>query len=148
MIHVHRSTTRVARPIDEVFEFFSNAANLEMITPPELKFRILTPSPIPMREGTRIDYELRLMGVPFRWETLISTWDPPHRFVDEQLKGPYKTWIHTHTFSSDEGGTLIEDEVRWALPFFPFGQVAYPLVSRQVRAIFGHRDTAIRGMFG
>ena len=148
MIHVHRSTTRVARPIEEVFAFFSDAANLEMITPPQLRFRILTPSPIPMHEGTRIDYELRLLGIPFRWETLISTWDPPHRFVDEQLAGPYRTWVHTHTFTSCDGGTLIEDEVRWSLPLFPFGQVAYPFVARQVRRIFTYRESAINGLMG
>jgi ligand-binding SRPBCC domain-containing protein len=148
VIHVHRSSTRVARPIEEVFAFFSDAANLELITPPQLRFRILTPSPIPMHEGTRIDYELRLMGIPFRWETLISTWDPPHRFVDEQLAGPYRTWVHTHTFTSCDGGTLIEDEVRWSLPFFPFGQVAYPFVARQVRGIFAYRESAINGLMG
>ena len=147
MEHVFRSTTRVARPLDEVFEFFSNAANLEAITPPELRFRILTPSPIAMREGTRIDYELRLMGVRFKWQTLITVWDPPHRFVDEQLSGPYRQWIHTHTFASDGAGTLIEDEVRWRLPMFPFGQVAHPLVSRQIRRIFEHREKTIRAMF-
>ena len=148
MIHVFRTTTRVKSPLEDVFEFFSNAANLEAITPPELRFRILTPSPIAMKEGTRIDYQLSLMGVKFKWETLISVWDPPHRFVDEQLRGPYRQWIHTHTFSEDGAGTLIEDEVRWSLPLFPFGPVAQPLVARQIRRIFEHRERTIRAQFG
>ncbi len=146
MIHTLRASTLIKRPRAEVFEFFSDPVNLERITPPELRFRILTPSPIEMREGLHIDYELRLMGVPFRWETLISTWEPPHRFVDEQLRGPYARWVHTHTFKDDPAGTLIEDEVQWSLPLFPFGQVAYPIVSRQVARIFQHREQTIHDL--
>ena len=143
MTHVFRAATRVPRPRADVFEFFSDPGNLERITPPQLRFRILASSPIAMRAGTRIDYELSLMGVRFQWETLISVWDPPYQFVDEQMRGPYKSWVHTHTFKEDPVGTIIEDEVRWSLPVFPFGQVAYPFVSRQVRAIFEYREKAI-----
>lgn len=146
MIHTFRASTRVQKPIAKVFEFFSNPANLERITPAQLRFRILTPLPIEMRTGTLIDYELKLMGVGFNWKTLISAWNPPHRFVDEQLKGPYKTWIHTHTFKADGGATIIEDEVRWSLPLFPFGQVAYPVVARQVAGIFEHREKTIHAL--
>lgn len=146
MIHTFRATTHIALPRAEVFEFFSDPANLERITPPQLRFRILTPAPIAMHAGTLIDYELSLMGVPFKWQTLISKWEPPFQFVDEQLKGPYKTWIHTHTFEEDRAGTIIHDEVRWSLPLFPFGQVAYPLVARQVAGIFKHREKTIHAL--
>ena len=144
--HVLRTSTRIALPRGQVFEFFSAAANLERITPPELRFRILTPSPIAMRAGTRIDYELRLAGIRFAWETLISTWDPPNMFVDEQMRGPYAKWVHTHTFKEDGAGTLIEDEVRWALPLYPLGQIAYPIVALQLKRIFTHREKAIRAL--
>jgi ligand-binding SRPBCC domain-containing protein len=146
MIHTLRAETRITRPRTEVFEFFSDPANLERITPPELRFSILTPSPVPMHAGARIEYELKLMGMKFGWETLISTWDPPFRFVDEQVRGPYALWVHTHTFREDPAGTIIEDEVRWKLPLFPLGQVAYPIVSRQLARIFAYRERTIHAL--
>lgn len=145
--HVLRARTSVARPLAEVFDFFAAADNLERITPPELRFRITTAGPIAMREGARIDYELRLFGVPFRWETLISTWDPPYRFVDEQLRGPYAQWVHTHTFREHAGVTEIEDEVRYRLPFAPFGDAAAFVVRRQLARIFEHRRRTIAAIF-
>jgi len=104
------------RPPEEVFPFFGNAANLDAITPPWLDFRILTPPPIVMREGALIDYRLRVRGLPLRWRTRISAWQPPHRFVDEQLRGPYRQWIHEHTFEPRDGGTLARDVVQYAVP--------------------------------
>lgn len=100
-----------ARPIDEVFAFFADAFNLEQITPPWLHFHVITPAPIPMRAGTLIDYKLRLHGIPIRWRSEITAWEPPFFFVDEQRKGPYRLWHHEHRFESRDGGTLVTDHV-------------------------------------
>ena len=145
-MRLHRFTAETTLPLPRatVFPFFSAAENLERITPAELRFRIVTPYPIEMREGARIVYSLRLFGVPFEWETLISRWDPPNEFVDEQTRGPYRTWIHQHRFSDAGDGTRITDEVTYSLPLFPLGELAAPLVALQVRRIFRYREGAIR----
>lgn len=104
-------------PPEKLFPFFADAGNLNAITPPWLHFQIVTPRPIVMREGTLIDYRLRVHRVPLRWRTRINVWQPPHRFVDEQIRGPYRLWIHEHTFEPRAGGTLARDHVRYAVPF-------------------------------
>jgi len=146
--HVLRTSMTLARPRHEVFAFFAEAANLERITPPELRFRIVTPLPIEMGVDTRIDYRLRLWGIPFRWRTRIARYEPCDLFVDEQIEGPYRLWVHTHRFRDVPGGTGIEDEVRWALPLPPLGELARPLVARQLDRIFRHRQEAIRRILG
>jgi ligand-binding SRPBCC domain-containing protein len=142
-------TTRLPGPPESHFPFFSEAANLSRITPPELGFRILTPAPIAMAECTLIDYRIGLWGLPMRWRTRIASWDPPHVFADEQIKGPYKRWFHTHAFAADgEGGTIMTDSVEFALPLEPFSRIARPLVEWQVRRIFTFRDQALRRALG
>lgn len=103
-------------PLAEVFPFFADAFNLERLTPPWLRFRVLTPAPIRMAPGARIDYRLKVRGVPLRWRSEITVWDPPRRFVDEQRRGPYRLWHHEHAFSQKDGGTLVADRVQYAAP--------------------------------
>lgn len=139
---------RVPYPVDEVFAFFSQAANLQRITPPTLNFQILTPTPLRMREGALIDYTLRIWGLPIHWRTLITNYDPPHRFVDEQIKGPYVFWHHTHSFRADDDGTVIGDEVRYVLPFGPLGRLLHTAyVRRDLARIFDYREDVIAQIF-
>lgn len=136
-IHTLHREQRLAGTPEEVFPFFADAHNLEAITPPSLRFRIVTPAPIELGVGTFIQYALRIRGLPVRWDTLIQAWDPPHRFVDVQVRGPYRLWHHTHTFRDDgAGGTVMADTVRWASPF---GRLTSRLVAREVEAIFAFR---------
>ena len=147
--HRLQTTLHLPLPRPEVFAFFADAANLGRITPPELNFTILTPPPIVMGAGTRIDYRLSLFGLPFRWQTLISSWEPPELFVDEQLTGPYRRWVHRHSFSAlADGGTRMEDEVLYELPIPPFGEVTHPLVRRQLERIFAYRHQAVLQLLG
>lgn len=143
---VLETRVEIARPRLEVFDFFSRAENLGRITPPELAFRILTPLPVEMREGARIDYRIGLFGVPMTWKTLITAWEPPHRFADLQMQGPYAYWHHTHTFEETATGTLMRDHVEYRLPLAPLGNVALPLIRLQLARIFAYREGAIRRM--
>lgn len=139
-IHVLHREQRLPGTPEDVFPFFADAHNLEAITPPLLRFRIVTPGPIAMRVGTLIQYRLRLRGMPISWLTSIQRWEPPHVFVDQQIRGPYALWHHTHTFVDDgEGRTRMTDTVRYALPFSPVGELAMPLVRRDLDAIFDFR---------
>lgn len=148
-VHTLRHETWIPRPVEEVFEFFSSARNLAEITPPFLRFNVLTPEPVQMRAGTLLDYKLRVRGLPIRWRTEIIEWDPPHGFRDIQLRGPYKLWDHSHRFEARDGGTWMEDEVRYELPFGVLGEIARVLmVKRDVEAIFEYRSRKIRELFG
>lgn len=144
MDHVFEAELELPVPLTSVFPFFADAANLERITPPELGFSILTPLPIAMGEGALIEYRIRLFGLPLRWTTLITAWDPPHRFVDEQLSGPYALWVHTHSFVERGSSTVIYDHVRYRLPLSPLGDIALPLVKRQIGRIFAYREKAVK----
>ena len=139
----------VPRPLPEVFEFFSRAENLETLTPPWLRFRILTPKPIEMRQGTTIAYQLRVRGIPIRWQSKIEVWHPPSEFVDAQVKGPYKQWRHTHRFQEIEGGVRIVDIVNYSLPFGPVGRLVHRLqVAADLAKIFDYREQQVRLLVG
>ena len=133
------------RPREEIFPFFAEARNLEAITPPWLKFEVLTPAPIAIRAGAIIDYRIRVHGIPIRWRTEIAEWNPPHGFVDVQLRGPYTLWHHTHTFEERDGGTLCGDCVRYR----PRGGalINWLFVRRDVERIFAYRQQRLREIF-
>jgi uncharacterized protein len=140
---------QVPRPLPEIFEFFSQAENLEVLTPPWLNFKILYVRPQPVQQGTLIDYSLRVHGIPLRWTSEIVEWEPPHRFVDLQLRGPYKLWRHEHRFEPRDGGTLIADTINLALPLGFLGRLAYRIkVRSDVQEIFAFREKKIRALFG
>jgi ligand-binding SRPBCC domain-containing protein len=129
---------------EDVFGFFADALNLERITPDWLGFRVLTPGPIVMKRGTLIEYRLRLHGVPIRWLTRIEVWEPPVRFVDVQVRGPYRLWHHTHSFERQGDGTRIRDTVRYSLPYGPLGELARRVfVARDLARIFDFRQEAV-----
>lgn len=141
-MHVLRREQRLEAPPEAVFPFFADARNLEAITPPLLRFRLLTPEPIAMGVGTFLQYALRLHGVPVRWDTLIQEWEPPARFVDVQVRGPYRLWHHTHELVALEGGaaTLMRDTVGYSVGFGALGELARrALVVRDLEAIFAFR---------
>jgi len=144
-VHTFKAELWLLERRDAVFSFFADARNLEAITPPWVNFAILTPEPIDMRTGARIDYRLRVHGFPLRWITEISAWDPPYRFVDRQLRGPYRRWIHTHTFEEKDGGTLCHDAVEYAVPGGRF--INWLLVRRDVEKIFAYRQQALSDRF-
>jgi len=134
---------RVAVPPETAFGFFADAVNLEPMTPPWLRFEVTTPGEISMGAGALLDYRLRLHGVPIRWRTRIVSWEPPRRFVDVQLKGPYALWEHTHEFAADGDGCVMTDRVRYAIPFGPLGVLAQRLfVRRDLERIFDFRRDA------
>jgi len=135
-------------PIEKVFSYFSNPANLQEITPKYLNFNIKTQPPFNMSAGQLFEYRLRVRGIPINWTSLISSYDPPYGFIDEQIKGPYSTWHHTHTFKSQDGGTLIVDEVQYSLPFGFIGRIVHYLwVKRDLAAIFKYRQKVIAKNF-
>ena len=135
----------VEQPRERVFEFFADARQLERITPPLLNFKILTPMPIEMKAGLLLDYQIRIRKIPIKWQTEISVWEPPHRFVDQQLKGPYRLWHHEHTFEELDGHTLVKDRVR----YMPIGGALmnWLFVQRDLTNIFRYRQRQIAAFF-
>jgi ligand-binding SRPBCC domain-containing protein len=134
----------VPGPLESVFTFFSEARNLEALTPPWLHFEVLTPEPIDIHTGTVIEYRLRLRGIPLHWISLIEEWEPGRRFVDRQLRGPYRMWHHTHEFEAHPDGTLVRDRVRYEIPFGPLGALAHAtVVRRDLARVFDYRHRAI-----
>ena len=141
----HRSEQWLPRPLDEVFPFFTDARNLEELTPSWLRFDVVTPEPIPMAVGTTIDYRLAWRGIPLRWTSEIAAWEPPHRFIDRQIRGPYRLWHHEHRFEEFENGTNVIDEVDYAVWG---GAIANRLgVARDIEKIFAYRTARLKEIF-
>lgn len=138
----------IPKKVEEVFSFFSQAKNLEVLTPPWLKFHVEAISTSSMREGTTIDYRLKIHGIPVNWQSLISDWVPNQRFVDEQTKGPYAKWHHTHSFKAYRGGTLMKDHVRYRIPLGGFGKLLGGVfVRKDIEKIFTYRRQKIGEVF-
>ncbi len=147
-IYTLTRTQFVPKPLYKVFGFFSKPENLEILTPDNIRFQILTPSPLMMKEGSVLDYAITIFGLPVRWTTMITQYDSPHTFVDIQLHGPYSYWHHTHTFTETLGGTIIQDTVKYSLPFGFIGVLAHGVViRRQLENIFTHRGEIIDTIF-
>jgi hypothetical protein len=147
-------TSRITRsqfinqPVEKVFEFFNTPENLGKLTPPEMSWRILTPKPLRMSVGKIFDYSIRLFGVPMTWKSIITDFDPPYSFVDEQLTGPYRFWHHSHVFEKANGGTLVKDEVHYLVPLGIFGRILEVLfIKRQLKRIFDFRREALKKHF-
>ncbi len=147
-MHVLVSETKLYASLDDVFAFFSNAENLNEVTPPEVFFKIITPLPIAMQAGTFIDYRIKLSGIPFSWRTHIKAWNPPHSFIDEQVKGPYVRWHHTHSFEQKEGYVLMTDRVEYLSPGWFLESLVHNLfVKKRVEAIFAYREQVFKKLF-
>ena len=142
------STQFIEKSIDEVFTFFSKPENLSVITPSKLGFKILTPTPIEMGPGRFIYYQIYLLGIPIHWRTLITDYNPPNMFIDQQIKGPYNMWHHTHTFHKVEGGVEIKDKVVYSIPFGILGRILnYLWIRKDLENIFVHRKKVIDKLF-
>jgi ligand-binding SRPBCC domain-containing protein len=145
--HVLECEMSVPVSVQEAFQFFEDPHNLSRITPPSLDFRIVTPEPIEMRKGAEIDYRIRLLGIPVAWKTIITEYEPPFFFVDEQARGPYRYWRHRHSFRPTEVGTVVGDRVEYALPLGWIGQAVHRLaVRRELRRIFAYRQAALKDL--
>lgn len=133
------------RSRDEVFQFFADPGNLERLTPDWLRFEIITKEPRVIKEGIRLDYRLRIHGVPIKWQSEITAWDPPHRFVDRQSRGPYRLWVHEHTFIEHGGGTLVGDKVQYSVPGGILVQKF--MVAPDLNRVFRYRHTVLQSLF-
>ena len=140
-----RKTIWLPQPRAKVFEFFSNPGNLDRLTPAWLNFAIVTPASSKMNQGALLDYRLRIRGIPVRWQSEIAVWEPPRRFVDRQTKGPYSLWIHEHTFEERDNGTLVGDNVEYAVPG---GRIVQQfLVAPDIERIFDYRHKMLDELF-
>jgi ligand-binding SRPBCC domain-containing protein len=147
---MYRLTCQMKAPtqIRETFAIFESPYNLARITPPWLKFRVTTPEKVIIRRGAEIEYQIRWLGAPISWKTVITAYEPPLFFEDEQVKGPYALWRHHHSFEEVDDGTVISDRVEYALPLGPLGRLAQLLVRRQLRGIFEYRQRALMQLLG
>jgi ligand-binding SRPBCC domain-containing protein len=136
-------------PIEDVFNFFSKPENLSLITPPRMNFEIMTPQPLEMKEGQLVDYALTIAYIiKLRWRTLITKYESPHIFIDQQIKGPYSLWHHTHTFEEKDGGTIIKDSVVYAIPFGWLGRFVHAIyIKYDIQSIFKHRKKILTKIF-
>ena len=148
-LYTFKKEQKISKSIIDVFDFFSKPENLSVITPNKMDFKILTPSPIEMKEGTLIDYTVKIMSFPIRWRTLITKYDPPNMFIDQQLKGPYSMWHHTHLFEKiNDNETLIKDVILYAVPFSFIGSITHSLyIKRDLEKIFDYRSQEIKRIF-
>jgi len=147
-MHFLTTTTVINKTLSEVFEFFSNAENLNKITPPDMQFKILTPLPIIIKKGTLIDYKIKVNGIPFNWQTEITEWEPNKRFIDKQLKGPYRVWIHEHTFEEKDGKTIMNDHVQFLSPGWFLEPIINKLfIEKKVKGIFAYREKILTNLF-
>jgi ligand-binding SRPBCC domain-containing protein len=138
----------INRPLEEVFDFFSNAENLNLLTPAELEFKILTPTPIKMESGAIIDYSIKLGGIKFKWKTEITVWEPPYRFVDIQIKGPYGLWMHEHTFTKNGSSTIVKDKVDYISRGWFLEPLIHKLfVQKKLANIFDYRQNKLNLIF-
>ena len=145
--HILNYSLTVPSPRPVVFAFFTDIANMARITPPELDFAILPPVPVELGEGTVIKYRLKLYGISFETKIQVTAWSPFDFFIDEQLEGPYRQWIHRHTFrDGPDGSTTVEDEIRFRLPTFPLGEAAYPMAKQQMDRIFSYGQQTIKSI--
>ena len=146
--HVLEARVWLARPRPEVFAFFADPANLLRITPPRVGLRLLTP-PATLAAGAVLDFRVRWLGLPLRWRAYVREYDPPYRFVDVQVRGPWARWEHRHLFLEENGGTWVEDRVTYRLPFGPLGRLAHgALVHRQLRALWAYRQARLADLLG
>ena len=138
--HLLKTQMELPMKLIEVFPFFCDVMNLERITPSELHFRITTPQPIEITLVTVVDYMLQLYTIQFKWRSEITVWRPPYEFVDDQIQGPFRLWIHKHEFYEKNGSTIIQDTIRYQLPLWPLGEIISPLLNLQLGRIFKYRQ--------
>jgi ligand-binding SRPBCC domain-containing protein len=142
--------TIINQPLHIVFDFFSKAENLNLLTPPDMNFKIITPLPIQIHQGKLIDYRIKVNGIPFKWQTEITVWQPPHKFVDTQKRGPYHTWIHQHYFEArGDNATFMRDTVDFQSPgWFLEPLIHHLFIEKKVKVIFDYREIKWKELFG